>query len=341
MSQDSGGETLSTMETTRRGRPQASPLRLFVAELQRYPEIGALAGFLVVFIGFAIFAEHFVTPANLAGILAVAAQLGIVAVGATFLMISGEFDLSVGSVIGVAAMATVMMFNAGVPQLLAVLIALALSALIGLVNGMIVIWMRIPSFIATLGAMMLWRGLIFAVTGGFPVRYRGYSTLMYALNGPLNKQGFRASAFWLATIVVAFTIVLTQTRYGNAVYATGGNPGSARALGVNVRQVKVINFVISAVLAGFVGILIFCRFKSSAPTYGQGMELEAIAASVIGGAMLTGGYGSVVGTLLGSLMMGMVAQGLVLAGAPTYWYQAFIGVILVIAVIINTKVRGK
>lgn len=336
-----GGEPSPTQRPMAAEESTYSPLQMFIVELQRYPAIGALAGFLVVFIGFAIFAERFVTPDNLAGILAVAAQLGIVAVGATFLMISGEFDLSVGSVVGVSAMTVVILSNAEVPQFIAALIALIFSALIGLMNGAIVIWVRIPSFIVTLGTMMLWRGLLFAVTGGFPIRYRGYTTLMHVLNGPLSGEGFRSSAFWLLFVVAIFSTILTQTRYGNAVFATGGDPAAARALGINIKRVKVTNFVISATLAGLVGLMLFSRFKSSAPTYGDGMELEAIAASVIGGALLTGGYGSIMGTLLGSLLMGMVAQGLVLAGAPTYWYRAFIGVILIIAVIINTKVRGK
>ncbi len=341
MNQSGGGGSSSAQRPIAADETGYSTLRMFFVELQRHPEIGALAGFLVVFIFFAIFAERFVTPENLAGILALTAQLGIVAVGATFLMIAGEFDLSVGSVVGVSAMSIVILSNAGFPQLPAAIVALLFAALIGLMNGLVVIWVRIPSFIVTLGTMMLWRGLLFAITGGFPIRYRGYTTLMYVLNGPLSGEGFRSSAPWLFLVVATFTVILTQTRYGNAVFAAGGDPGAARALGINIKRVKVINFVISAMLAGLVGLMIFSRFKSSAPTYGDGMELEAIAASVIGGALLTGGYGSIIGTLLGSLLMGMVAQGLVLAGAPTYWYRAFIGVILIIAVIINTKVRGK
>ncbi|RMF29097.1 MAG: ABC transporter permease, partial [Chloroflexi bacterium] len=142
-------------------------------------------------------------------------------------------------------------------------------------------------------------------------------------------------------IVLIFQVVLTQTRYGNGVYATGGDPGAARALGVNVARTKIINFVLSAMLAALAGIIQFSRFKSVDPLRGQEWELQAIAAAVIGGTLLTGGYGSILGTALGVMLVGMVRSGLVLAGAPAYWYRAFIGVILIAAVIINVRIRGR
>jgi len=314
-------------------------LRALTYRLQRYPEIGALAGFLAVFVGFSIFAEHFLTLGCLSGILTMAAELGIVAVGITFLMISGEFDLSVGSILGVSAMAFALLAKANVHHLAALLIALGLGSLIGLLNGLLVVWTQIPSFIVTLGTMMFWRGVLLAVTGGFPVAYDGYSLLMYALSGRFGG-GFHMSAWWFGALVIVLTVVLTQTRYGNGVFATGGGPGAARALGVNVHRVKVVNFILSGLLGGFAGIVQFSRFSSVDPLRGSGIELEAIAAAVIGGTLLSGGYGSIVGTLLGVLMVGMIRSGLVLAGAPAYWYRAFIGVILIIAVIINTKIRG-
>ena len=272
--------------------------------------------------------------------MTIAAELGIVAVGITFLMIAGEFDLSVGSVLGVGAMAFALLAKAGWPHSLAFLISIGLAAIIGLINGLLVIQTRIPSFIVTLGTMMFWRGVLLAVTGGFPVVYEGGSWLLSALGGRF-AGGFHTSLFWFVLIVLIFQVVLTQTRYGNGVYATGGDPGAARALGVNVARTKIINFVLSAMLAALAGIIQFSRFKSVDPLRGQEWELQAIAAAVIGGTLLTGGYGSILGTALGVMMIGMVRSGLVLAGAPAYWYRAFIGVILIAAVIINVRIRGR
>jgi len=181
--------------------------------------------------------------------------------------------------------------------------------------------------------------LLLAVTGGFPIAYlESPSTLMKILSGRL-PGGFHASAIWFGLIVVFFSLLLTRTHYGNWIFATGGNPQAARALGVEVNRVKLYNFILCALLAGFTGVVQFARFSSVDPLRGSGIELEAIAAAVTGGTLLTGGYGSVVGTLMGVLLVGMVKSGLVLAGAPAYWYRAFIGVILIIAVIINTRIR--
>jgi len=323
------------METT-----QSSSLKALAIRLGRYPEVGALVGFLAVFLGFAIFAEHFVTLGNLSGVLTIAAELGIVAIGTTFLMISGEFDLSVGSVLGVGAMSFALMAKGGWPHLVALVLSLLLCAAIGWLNGTIVIQTRIPSFIVTLGTMMFWRGVLLAITGGFPIAYGGKSWLLFALGGRF-LGGFHTSFFWFIAIATALSVVLTQTRYGNGVFATGGNPGAARAMGVNVNRIKLTNFMLASTLAGLAGIIQFSRFASVDPLRGVEWEMQAITASVIGGTLLTGGYGSVIGTVLGVLLVGMVRSGLVLAGAPAYWYRAFIGVILIIAVIINVKIRGR
>ena len=322
-------------------RPTYGPrwaLAIRLSGWRRYPEVGALAGFLAVFIGFSVAAPYFLTLDSLAGIMTIAAELGLVAVGVTMLMIAGEFDLSVGSVLGVSSMAFALMVRAGWPHLPAFGAALALAAAIGALNGWVVTRGRLPSFIVTLGSMMFWRGVLLAVTGGFPIAYEGKSSLMFALSGRL-PGGFHASALWFLAVAGIATVVLTRTPFGNAVFAAGGNPQAARALGVEVDRVKRMGFVLTATLAALAGIIQFSRFGSVDPLRGEGVELEAIAAAVTGGTLLTGGYGSVIGTVLGALIVGMVRNGLVLAGAPAYWYRAFIGLVLVVAVIINLRIR--
>jgi simple sugar transport system permease protein len=209
-----------------------------------------------------------------------------------------------------------------------------------LINGLIVTKTGIPSFITTLGAMMFWRGILLAVTKGFPIQFfpRTLPPMFFALNGRFVGQ-FRTSALWFLGIILLINLILVRTRYGNAVYATGGNRDAARVLGVATNKVKLINFVISATLAGLAGCIQFARFLSIDPTRGVGLELEAIAAAVIGGTLLTGGAGNLVGTLFGVLLVGMVRSGLVQSGAPAYWYQAFVGLIVVVAVIVNTRLR--
>jgi simple sugar transport system permease protein len=254
-------------------------------------------------------------------------------------MIAGEFDLSVGSVFAVAPMLGALLANIGIPMVFAFLMGLILAALIGLLNGMIVIKAKIPSFIATLGSMMFFRGLLLAVSGGFPINYEGEEMGFLNMLGGKISFGMRASGIWFILGTILLSIILTKTKYGNHVSAVGGNPGTSKAVGINVNKVKVINFMVCAVFAGLAGFTMFGRFHSIDPTAGTLLELEAIASSVIGGALLTGGYGSIVGAFIGAFLIGVMRSGLILAGAPAYWYQGFIGVILVVAVIMNTKIR--
>ncbi|HHY47707.1 MAG TPA: ABC transporter permease [Firmicutes bacterium] len=300
-------------------------------------EMGVLIATIATGILFTIFARNFISWANLVTVLTMASELGIVAIGMTFLLISGEIDLSVGSVFATIPLIMAMLFvYHGISEWIGMGIALLVAAGIGYLNGQITIGTGIPSFITTLGMMMFWRGIVLALTGGRPVAFFGRSTLLAILGG-LLPGGVRAVSIWFVVLVFILWLVLEKMRYGNWVVATGGNKDIARELGVNVRKVKLINFTLTAVLAGFAGCIQFARLGSASPAYGEGLELEAIAASVIGGTSLVGGYGSILGTFLGALLMAIIRSGLVLAGAPAYWYRSFVGAIVIIAVIINRK----
>ena len=310
-----------------------------IALLFRYhPEFGALAGLVLVFIIFCFTATRFLSIESIAGIVTVASELGIIAAGVTFLMITGEFDLSVGTTFGFSAMILAITAKAGIPLWIGFLLALSAAFFIGLVNGIITVKYKIPSFITTLGAMMFWRGILLAVTGGFAIRYWGTSSFLHILNGHFLGE-LRTSALWFFAIIFLLNVILVKTPYGNATYATGGNKEAARILGISVDKIKITNFIICAMLAGLAGCIQFARFHSVDPIRGTGMELEAIAAVVVGGTLMNGGYGNLIGTLFGVLLMGMVRSGLIMSGAPAYWYQAFIGIILVLAVITNTKLK--
>jgi len=306
----------------------------------RIKEMGAIIGFIVIFIVFSLLSSEFISWENLLSTFTMAAELGIVAIGITMLIISGEFDLSVGSTFAVVPMVLALSINNKISPFLGFIFAISLGVLIGYLNGIVTLKTEIPSFITTLGSMMFLRGILLAITGGFPIMLQEDIPFLKYFGG-IFIGGLRYSGVWFIILSVIFAFILERTKFGNWTFATGGNLLASKALGINTEKVKLINFIICSFMAGLAGITTFARFKIIDPTLGQGMELEAIASAVIGGTFLSGGYGSIIGTFLGAFMIGMVRSGLVLAGAPAYWYRAFIGIVLVIAAIINTKIRKK
>ena len=308
--------------------------------LLRRPEIGVVASLVVIWTVFYILSPKFLSPVNLSNIFAAAAETGIIAVGIAFLLISGEFDISVGSVYVVTPMLMLRLANNfHIPLVLGLLIGLATAALVGLINGTLTVKFHFPSFIVTLATMLLLSGIVLAITGGFITEYSSKPLLFDILVKRVG--GFRVSIFWLLGITSLFAIILENTRYGNAVCATGGNPAVARKLGINVSRVKMINFVLCSTLAGFAGCVGAARVYSVNPTVGFDLMFNAIAAAVIGGCLVTGGRGSIIGTFLGVILLTSVSSGLILAGASPYWYRAFVGVIILLAVIVNYEVTRR
>jgi simple sugar transport system permease protein len=266
-------------------------------------------------------------------------------IGVAMLMIAGEFDLSVGSTFAVASYVFALSMNAGVPPLLAMILALVVCAILGLINGLIVTGTGIPSFITTLGTMLAYRGIARALGGGDFAQFLGERNLLFGiLNGaiqPINHlftpaSNFRLSIVWFVVFAVLMAFVLRRTPFGNWVYAVGGNREAALSQGVPVRRVKLIAFVLTATLAGIAGVMQFAHRLSVDPLRGEGMELVAVAACVIGGIQLTGGYGTILGACVGILLLQMLEQGLVLMQVPVQVFRAVAGLILLVAVIVNT-----
>ncbi|TKJ46033.1 ABC transporter permease [Candidatus Aerophobetes bacterium Ae_b3b] len=312
-------------------------LSLSLSRIRRWPEFGVILAFSTIFMVFSLLAPKFVTLRNLTGVFTIVSELGIITIGVAFLMIAGEFDLSVSSVYALSGFLFVTLANS-FNSLLALIITLVAAACIGFLNGTITLRAGIPSFITTLGTMMFLRGIMLAVTGGRSVVYNGDLIVPTMLTRFIGR-GFRPSHIWFLALALFFSLILTRTRYGNWVFATGGKKEVARAMGVNVNRVKVVNFMISSVMAGLAGCIVINRFGVANASFGMGMELEAIASAVIGGTFLMGGYGTIIGAFFGAFLMGMMRTGLVMVGAPAYWYQAFVGAILVIAATINIKLR--
>ena len=305
------------------------------------PETGALIGTVVMFVAFSLAApDQFLSRTAQAGVMNQAAELGIVAMAITLLMIAGHFDLSVGSVLGMSSMLVpYLMVTYEMSSVLTVLIAFAVAISIGAANGILVITTRIPSFIVTLGTLLIWRGVILVISKGFPVLVPRQDPIFSFFSNRLETgpfAQFNISALWFFGVMVVLTFVLLRTRFGNWTFASGGNERSARSMGVPVDRVWVSLFILTATCACLAGIIQVGRFNSVEPLRGQLLELDAIAAAVIGGARLNGGYGSIVGTALGALMIGMIRVGLPLAGVASYWLNVAIGGLIIIAVIVNT-----
>jgi simple sugar transport system permease protein len=323
-----------------------------VGALRRWltrPELAAIAGSILVFVFFAVVAgdSGFLTLGGTASYLEVAAQLGIVAVPVSLLMIAGEFDLSVGSMVGAAGMIiAISVTEYGWPLSVAVLVAFAVALAVGFFNGYLVIWTGLPSFIVTLAMLFALRGLTIGfsrlLTGRTQIGLSGAisdSPLRPLFAGTLGS--FSVSILWWIGLAVLATWVLQRTVFGNWIFAAGGDPNAARNVGVPVNRVKIILFMCTALSASLLATIQVLDAGSADVLRGELLELQAIAASVIGGVLLTGGYGSVVGAVFGALIFGMVQQGIFFIGVSTDWFLVFVGVMLLIAVVFNNFIRKR
>jgi simple sugar transport system permease protein len=269
---------------------------------------------------------------NISNTLAFTVELGLIALAMTLLMTAGEFDLSVGAVFGLTPVVMWALFNSGATSLeVAFVIAIALAALIGIVNGWFVTALKIPSFLVTLGMLLVARGTALYITDGFPQRTWSADGqwLASALVGDIQFGPLRLymSLFWFVGFAIVLHYVLTGTRVGNWIQATGGNANAARARGVNVARTKIALFVLSATLSALAGIISSIRTSAANPNSGTGYELEVIA-MVVGGTSLLGGRGTIIGTVLGIFILRLMRNGIVMIGVPGLAYNIFIGAII-------------
>ena len=311
--------------------PPRSPglVRLLIAK----PEFGPLVLLVAMITVFTAINPAFLSLTNVSNALTFTVELGLIALAMTLLMTSGEFDLSVGSVFGFAPVVMWTIFNTGaMPLFPAFLAALVVAVFIGLVNGLMTTRLRIPSFLVTLGMLLVVRGSALWLTSGFPQRTwnAGDQWLAEVLVGDFYIGGMRIymSLIWFVLIAVVLHLLLTRTRFGNWIQATGGNPGAARNRGVPTRTVKVALFMLTSAMAALAGIISSIRVSAANPNSGTGYELEVIAMVVIGGTVLTGGRGTVIGTVLGVLILRLMRNGIVLIGVPGLAYNIFIGAII-------------
>lgn len=305
-------------------------------------ELGVFVAALLIAVLFSITAPAFSTTYNLMNLLRQTAELGIVAMAMTILIISGEFDLSVGAIYAVTGVVTgLLVKDHGWNIWAAVPVGLAVALVLGVINGVLTTKTLIHSFIATLSSMMVFRGIAMVLSKGWPISAFPPSNFFEVVGR--HKLFGRAPIpiLWLLIWGVLMYLLLHRTGYGVKVFATGDNKEAARLAGINTNRVKMVNFMITALAAGLSGIISMAYLKSVTPTQGTGMELEAIAAAVIGGTALSGGIGSIIGTFLGAFIMAEVRTGLVLMGTDAYVQDGFVGLVIAAAVIINVQIGRR
>jgi simple sugar transport system permease protein len=325
--------------------------RSLISRVLGRPEVGALAAAVAIFVFFFVIAEPFRTMEALSTVLYASSTIGIVAVGVALLMIGGEFDLSAGVAVTTAALAsTIISYQFSLNSWVGVVVSLVISLTIGFANGYLRMRTGIPSFLVTLSTFFMLTGINLGVTklvtGTVATpnasELDGFASAKAVFAAELNL-GFmklNITVLWWLVLVLVSTWLLLRTRAGNWIYAVGGNADSARAVGVPVRKTKIGLFMGVAFTAWFLGQHLLFNFSTVQSGLGVGNEFIYIIAAVVGGALLTGGYGSAIGSALGAFIFGMTTQGIVYAGWDPNWFKTFLGAMLLLAVLVNLYVKN-
>lgn len=301
-------------------------------------EFGTLVGLLALCAALWIATPHFATVSNLVNVVEQSAIIGIIAVGMTFVILTGGIDLSVGSIVALSGVALGTAYEADFPIAAAAAIGLAVGLTCGLVNGALITLGRLPPFIATLGMMSVARGSALMLSDGRPIS--GYPASFRTL-ATGDVFGIPIPVIVMLAIYAIAHFILTRTLLGRYTYAIGGNEEAAALSGINVRAYKATAYGIAGLLSAVTSLLLVARLNSAQPIAGIMYELDAIAAVVIGGTSLLGGSGSVIGTLIGALIMGVLRNGLNLMGVSSYLQQVAIGTVIIVAVLIDMMLRRR
>jgi ribose transport system permease protein len=314
----------------------------------------AFIALLAIYGVFAVFGNRFFTYNTFINILDQSYYIGFLAVGVTFVIITGGIDLSLGTVAMCSAMFGLIAFKAGVPFVLSLLIIALAGITFGLLNGVLVSYLKLPAFIATMGTMMIALGTSAIIsnvqTQHFPSRadpvngwFKSVFQNFEVITGPNPADKFRvpSGAFWLIGTIILAIIVLNKTRVGRYTFAIGSNEEAVRLSGVEVRKWKIIPYAISGLGSGLAGIMYGATFTTIYPQSGQGLELDAIAAVVIGGTSLSGGVGSILGTVIGVFIMSVLQVGLLSLGVQPHYQKVLTGVVVIVAVFIDIQQHSR
>lgn len=317
-------------------------------------KMAALAGLILLVIFFSVTNEYFFTSNNIMTVGLQTSTIALIGIGATCVILTGGIDLSTGSVVALSGVAAAMLVNAGVPVPIGMVLGVLVGGLCGLVNGVLVTKMRLPPFIATLGMMMVARGVALYVTNAAPVS--GMPESFAALgNGALFKiveegpnglpkvvfAGIPYPVIIMIFITILFTFALTKLKVGRYIYAIGSNEEAARLSGIKTSVVKIYAYVASGLLSGLAGIILASRLVTAQPNGGVAFELDAIASAVVGGTSLMGGVGTIPGTLIGSFIIGVLRNGLNMNGVSSFVQMIVIGLVIIVAVSLDQLRQSK
>lgn len=277
--------------------------------------------------------DNFLTSSNLINIIKQISIQSIVAIGMTMIIITGNIDLSVGSIVAFSSVIVAMLMNTGVPIPVAILLAILISGLLGFISGGVTAKLKLHSFLVTLALMQAIRGIAQTITGGYPKAGLPdvFGKIASAYIGPIPLL-----VIYMVIFYVVFIFILKYTSFGRAIYAIGGNQESARLSGINVEKVKTLVFIISSMLCGVAGVLLTSKVRSGDPTSAVGWEMDTIAGAIIGGTSMSGGEGNLTGTVVGLLFVGVLSNGMVLLGVNAYMQSVVKGLLIFLAVIINS-----
>lgn len=305
-------------------------------EMMKTPEMLTLIGFFVLCIFFSIASQEFLSMNNLSNIIRQVSINGILAVGMTFVILTGGIDLSVGSVMALTGTIMAgMMINYGMPPIAAVLIGMVLGAVIGFINGAFTAYAKIPGIIVTLAMMEMARGAALLYTGGYPLSGLP-SSYSFIGQGYLFGVIPMPAVIMIIVFIIAY-IILNHLPLGRYIYAIGGNEEAVRLSGVKVKKIKALVYVFSGITASIAGVIMTSRLSSGQPMAGEGYELDAIAAAVLGGIAISGGRGHIFGTLLGALLLGVLSNGLNLLGVSPYVQRVLKGAIIIGAIYYSSR----
>jgi ribose transport system permease protein len=338
MEQSAEGKRKSRVPDAAARATPASRVRALLVHALRRRESAIFLALVIIMVVLGVWEPNFLSGSNLYLVSRQISFVAIVALGELFVILHGGIDLSVGSIMGLSGMASAWAMAAGVPPPLAVLFGCGVGVALGAINGALIAYVRIAPFIVTLGMLSFAYGLILGLTQGWPITDVPESFLWVASGSFLGLP----VPVWIALLIAGVAhLALTYTAFGRRTYAMGGNEQATFLSGININRIKFALYMISALLSAIVGIILVARFNSAQPDTGRGWELDAIAAAVIGGTSLAGGSGSVLGVLIGASIMGVIRNGLVLIQISSHWQNAIIGIIIVLAAVLDRIKRRE
>lgn len=301
-------------------------------------KFGLLLVVIVISIIMSVVSDVFLTTGNITNIIRQVSINGILAVGMTFVILTGGIDLSVGSLVAVTSVICGSLLQSGVNTFLVCIIGIAAAVLFSLFNGYLVAYVGFQPFIATLATMTIGRGFALVFSNGKPYTIKVPSFIAI---GQGNILGIPTPIIILFIVCIIALIILNMTTFGRYVFAIGGNKSAARLSGVKTRKVEMLVYIFSGICCGVVGLILSARISSGQPTAGEGYELDAIAATAIGGTSMTGGMGALSGTILGFVILGLLSNSMNLMNINSFWQQIVKGFIIILAVFLDMKTKGK